>query len=132
MTNKIRAWGDVMTLSEQQTSSKAVLGKAVLRAAEHLHLSQSQLAIVLRMDVVAITQLQNQSEIDPNSKQGKLALLLIRLYQALYTLTGSDREWIDHFLTSENRVTGGIPANQIETMDGLISILNFVESIRAK
>ena len=121
-----------MTLSEQQTSSKAVLGKAVLRAAEHLHLSQSQLAIVLRMDVVAITQLQNQSEIDPNSKQGKLALLLIRLYQALYTLTGSDREWIDHFLTSENRVTGGIPANQIETMDGLISILNFVESIRAK
>ena len=132
MTNKIRAWGDVMTLSEQQTSSKAVLGKAVLRAAEHLHLSQSQLARVLGMDVVAITQLQNQTEIDPNSKQGKLALLLIRLYQALYTLTGGDREWIDHFLASENRVTGGIPANQIETMDGLISILNFIESIRAK
>lgn len=121
-----------MTLLEQQTSSKAVLGKAVLRAAEHLHLSQSQLAIVLSMDVVAITQLQNQPEIDPNSKQGKLALMLIRLYQALYTLTGGDRAWMQHFLTSENRMTRGIPVHQIETMDGLISTLNFVESMRAK
>jgi len=67
-----------MTLSEQQTVSKAVLGKAVLRAAEQLHLSQFQLAIVLGMDVVAITQLQNQHEIDPNSKQGKLGFVAQR------------------------------------------------------
>ena len=43
------------------------------------------------MDVEAITQLQNQPELDPYSKQGKLALLLIRLYQALHALTGGDQ-----------------------------------------
>ena len=49
-----------MTLLEQQVVPAAVLGKSVLRAAKLLSLSQSQLAIVLDMDVEAITQLQNQ------------------------------------------------------------------------
>lgn len=86
-----------MTLLAQQTTSDVVLGKAVLRAAEQLHLSRSQLARMLDMDVVAITQLQNQPELDPNSKQGKLALLPIRLYQVLYALTG-DKAWMKSFL----------------------------------
>lgn len=51
-----------MTLLEQQVVPAAVLGKSVLRAAKLLSLSQSQLAIVLDMDVEAITQLQNQPE----------------------------------------------------------------------
>lgn len=65
---------------------KAVLGKAVLRAAEQFHFSKPQLAIVLGMNIVAITQLQNQPEIDSNATQGQLALLLIRLYQKPYML----------------------------------------------
>lgn len=121
-----------MMLLEQQTTSEVLLGKGVLRAAEQLHLSRSQLARVLDMDVLAITQLQNQPELDPNSKQGKLALLLIRLYQALHALTGGDRAWMRLFLTSENRVTRDIPAHQIETLNGLISVLNFVEALREK
>ena len=55
-----------MTLLEQQVVPAAVLGKSVLRAAKLLSLSQSPLAIVLDMDVEAITQLQNQPELDPN------------------------------------------------------------------
>ena len=109
-----------MTLLEQQVVPAAVLGKSVLTAAKLLSLSQSQLAIVLDMDVEA-----NQPELDPNSKQGKLALLLIRLYQALHALTGGDQAAMKIFLTSENRVTSGIPIHQIETMSGLISVLNF-------
>lgn len=115
-----------MTLLEQQAVPTVVLGKSVLRAAKLLSLSQSQLAIVLDMDVEAITQLQNQPELDPNSKQGKLALLLIRLYHAL---TGGDQAAMNIFLMSENRVTSGILIHQIETMSGLISVLNFVEAI---
>lgn len=118
-----------MTLLEQQVVPAAVLGKSVLTAAKLPSLSQSQLAIVLDMDVEAITQLQNQPELDPNSKQGKLALLLIRLYQALHALTGGDQAAMKIFLTSENRVTSGIPIYQIETMSGLISVLNFVEAL---
>lgn len=117
-----------MTLLEQQ-AVPVVFGKSVLRAAKLLSLSQSQLAIVLDMDVEAITQLHNQPELDPNSKQGKLALLLIRLYQALHALTGGDQAAMKIFLTSENRVTIGIPIHQIEIMSGLISVVNFVEAI---
>lgn len=62
-----------MTLLEQQVVPAAVLGKSVLRAAKLLSLSQSQLAIVLDMDVEASTQLQNQPELDPNSKQGEIS-----------------------------------------------------------
>ena len=60
-------------------SLKGYTGESVFNS-EQLHLNQIQLATVLGVEVAAITQLQNQPELDLSSKQGKLALLLIRLY----------------------------------------------------
>lgn len=45
---------------------------------------------------------------------------------------GGDRVWMTCFLTSANRVTRGIPVHQIETMDRVISVLDFVELMRTK
>ncbi|WP_180112854.1 MbcA/ParS/Xre antitoxin family protein [Acinetobacter sp. YH12131] len=54
----------------------------------------------------------------------------IRLFKALYDLSGGDQEWIQQFLNTKNRVTGGIPLKQIETAHGLVVVLQFVETIQ--
>lgn len=110
----------------------AVLAKAVLRASTQLGLKQSDLAAVLGVHRTAISRLKNTPSLDPDSKSGELALLLIRVARALFALTGGDQDWIRHFMHSPNMVTGGIPAQQITSIQGLMRVLQFVDGIRGK
>lgn len=120
------------SLLKQPVEKKVVLAKAMFNAAEQLGLKQSQLAAVIGVHRTAISRLKNNPELDPASKQGELALLLIRLYRALYALTGGDVEWMRHFMNTPNRVTAGVPVQQIESIRGLVSVLQFVDAIRGK
>jgi hypothetical protein len=110
----------------------AVLAKAVLRAADQLGLRQSGLADVLGMHRTAISRMKTAQSLDPASKQGELALLLVRLARALYALTGGDGVWIRHFMRAPNRITGGIPAEQIVSIQGLVTVLRVVDAMRGK
>jgi hypothetical protein len=107
-------------------NNKTVLAKAVLKAAEQLGLEQAQLEQVLNLHHTEII------ELDPGSKSGQKALLLIQVFQSLYALNGGDIEWIRHFMNSQNRVTGGIPIEQIQQKAGLIKVLESVQSLGSK
>lgn len=111
---------------------EAVLAKAVLNAAAQLGLKQAELAAVLGIHRTAVSRLKQNPVLDPSSKQGELALLLIRMARALFALTGGDTDWIRHFMRTPNKVTGGIPAQQIGQIQGLVSVLQFVDAIRGK
>lgn len=113
-------------------TSDAVLAKATLRAAEQLGLKQVELARVLGIHRTAISRLKHSPGLDPASKQGELALLFIRLARALYALTGGDEDWMRHFIRSHNHVTGGTPIEQIASIQGLMSVLQFVDAVRGK
>ena len=119
-------------LAQSRSTPDQVLAKAVLRAAEQLGLSQSALAEVLGVHRTTITQLKKNLKLDPNSKQGELALLLIRLARALFALTGGDQVWIQHFMRTPNRATGGVPADQVTRLEGLFAVLRFVDGMRGK
>lgn len=110
--------------------NKKVLAKAVLKSAEQLGLHKEQLAMILQLDCATLSK--TELELYPDSEQGKHALLLIRIYIALYTLTGGDLDWIQHFMKTINHGTGGIPMQQIENPNGLAAVLKFVEAIRDK
>ena len=125
--------GDFMTaLVKQPVEQKVVLAKAVLNAADQLGLKQSQLAAILGVHRTAISRLKSKPELEPSTKQGELALLLIRVSRALFALTNGDEEWMRHFLNSPNRVTGGVPIVQMESIQGLVSVLNLIDGLRGK
>lgn len=110
----------------------SVLAKALFKAAKQLGLSQTDIGDVLGMHRTAVSKLKARQHLDPNSKKGELALLLIRLARSLFALMGSDSSWIRHFMTSPNSVTGGVPKQQIKTVQGLVSVLQFTDSIRSQ
>ncbi len=119
-------------LAQQTPEPAAVLAKALLNAAEQLGLKQADLGAILGLDRTAISRLKQNPSLDPNSKKGELALLVIRIARALFALTGGDKDWIKHFMHNPNKVTGGIPAKQMETIQGLIQVVQFVDAIRGK
>ncbi|MDJ0758285.1 MAG: XRE family transcriptional regulator [Woeseiaceae bacterium] len=118
----------------QQLKAKpdAVLAKAALNAAAELGLKQADLAAVLGLHRTAVSRLKRNPSLDPESKQGELALMLVRLARALFALTGGDEAWIRHFMRTPNKITGGVPAEQIKSVQGLVTVLQFVDAIRGK
>ena len=118
----------------QQLKAKpdAVLAKAALNAAAELGLKQADLAAVLGLHRTAVSRLKRNPALDPESKQGELALMLVRLARALFALTGGDEAWIRHFMQTANKITGGVPAEQIKSVEGLVTVLQFVDAIRGK
>lgn len=119
-------------LEHPKPERNVVLAKAVLRASEQLGLKQADLGKVLGMHRTMISRLNRTPSLNPKSKEGELALLLIRLARVLFALTGGDAAWIKHFMTTPNKMTGGIPAKQIESIQGLMTVLRFVDAIRGK
>ena len=117
------------TTSEKTAKKKMILAKVVLAAAERLGLAQDQLALILSIDSVkTLTSL----ELDPTSKQGEIALTLIRITTSLDALTGGDTARMQHFMKSPNKLMNGIPIEQIQNPQGLASVLQSVEGLRAK
>ena len=120
------------TTTVENSESNVVLAKAVLKASEQLGLKQKGLVNVLGIHRTFISRLKRNPKLSPSSKQGELALMLIRVAQSLSALTGGNEVWIKRFMHSQNRVTSGIPAKQIETVQGLTTVLRYVEAIRGK
>lgn len=122
-----------MSVAKQpKPSADVVLGKAIVNASQQLGLKQSEIAAALGMHRTAFSRLKSNPSLDPDSKQGELALLVIRMARALFALTGGDESWIQRFMHTQNNKTGGIPAQQIATIQGLMTVLRFVDAIRGK
>lgn len=119
-------------LLQPVSRTDAVLAKAVLNAAEQLGLKQAELAAVLGIHRTAVSRLKYNLSLEPESKQGELALLLIRVARAVYALTGGDADWIKHFMHSPNQLTGGVPAQQVQSVHGLMQVLHVVDALRGK
>ena len=110
-------------------STTMVLAEAILKTADLLGLSNTQLAAVIGLDLASMKQIEFSAVLEPTSAQGEAGLLLIRLYQSLSTLTGDDSEWIDYFMNAFNTATDGIPIQQIQTREGLEKVLMVVEAL---
>lgn len=118
-----------MNLTAAYKPEKAdVLAEALANAGRQLGLTQADLGEIVGRDRTAISR----GRIDPDGKDGELALLFIRGYRALYVLTGGDRQAMKHWMHTENHHTGGIPVDQAKTVQGLMTVLEYLDAIRGK
>lgn len=119
---------DMSVETKPIASEQAVLGRAAVRAAERLGLSQTDLADVIGRDRTTITR----RGIDPDSKPGELALMLIRCYRSLAVLVDDDDAQIRHWMSVTNRHTGGVPIEQVRSVAGLVSVVQYLDAIRGR
>lgn len=106
----------------------AVLAEAFVNAGKQLGMSQAELGEVIGKDRTAVSR----GRIDPASKAGELALLFVRCYRALYVLVGGDPAHMRHWMHTENLHTGGVPAEQMKTVQGLVAVLEYLDAMRGK
>ncbi|KPF66802.1 XRE family transcriptional regulator [beta proteobacterium AAP99] len=109
-----------------------VLGKATARAAQLLGLSGAALARTLGTSEATISRLmRGERGLDPQSKEGELALLLVRLYRSLDALVGNEDERRIDWMRSHNSALNGTPRELILSAQGLVMTLAYVDAMRA-
>jgi hypothetical protein len=108
----------------------AVVAKATLSAAARLGLSNRQLAAVIGTSEASVSRLQRGRAIDPESKEGELALMLVRLFRSLDGLVGGDEQQARAWMHAPNTHVGGVPAERITTVEGFVDVVQYLDAMR--
>lgn len=113
--------------------SRQVLSKAIIRACENMSINRKTLSNIIGISEASISRLfESKRFIDPNTKEGELALLLIRVYRSLDTLFGGNQEQSKQWLHAENYHLNGTPITMMQKVDGLIFVVSYLDAIRGK
>jgi hypothetical protein len=105
-----------------------VLTRALVKAGKELGLTQADLGTIVGRDRTALSR----GALEPGSKSGELALLLIRAYRALFVLVGGEPRQMKHWMHTHNLHVGGIPADLVRTVPGLMRVVEYLDAIRGR
>jgi hypothetical protein len=110
----------------------AVLTKATLRSAGLLGLSNSVLARAVGLSEASISRMASGVKaFEPGSKPAELAALVIRVYRSLDALVGNSEEHRRLWMTSYNRALNTVPREAIQTAEGLVRVVTYLDGARA-
>jgi hypothetical protein len=123
-----------MTRASAQASLDpgVVLAKATRAASERLGLRSRQLARILGSSEASVSRLQHRRGLDPATKEGEIALLFLRLYRSLDAMVGGDDAKARDWLTAPNQHLGGVPAERIMTVEGLVDVVQYLAAMRGR
>ena len=123
-----------MSTASSQTAPDAtrVLTAATLAAARTLRLKNRDLARVLGSSEASVSRLSAGRRLDPGTKEGELALLFLRLFRSLDALVGGDEEKARRWLHAENAHVGGVPAERMRSVEGLVDVVQYLDAMRGR
>lgn len=119
--------------ADRSAHEAQVLGKATLRAAEALGLTNAVLARVLGLSEPTVSRLKGGNWcFARGTKPFELAQLFLRLFRGLDAITGGDDVASRSWLRSDNLALGGRrPIDLIQTIAGLMAAVSYVDARRA-
>ncbi len=123
----------MLPLAESLPSAPAVLTKALERAAARLGFTDREIAAILGVSPASISRLSRGTRtIDPESKEGELALLFLRVFRSLDGLLGGDAEQCRRWLRAPNHHLAGVPAELLRTAQGLVRVADYLDALRGQ
>ena len=116
-----------ITVSEE--TKDGVITKAFMNVGRELAIPPEVMGAIVGRNR---SSLYRTNGIKANSKNGELALVMIRCYRALYALMGGNTEVMKQWFNTHNKHTGGIPVEQVQKLEGLMAVSRYLDAIRGK
>ena len=111
--------------------ASVTLSKAVIRTAERLHLSKTELSKVLGLSPPTITRLYSGHYVlEEKRKEWEFALLLNRVFRSLDSILANEKA-IRQWLNSNNLALAGKPIELIQQTEGLVRVIQYLDSSRS-
>jgi transcriptional regulator with XRE-family HTH domain len=109
----------------------AVLGKALARASALLGLTQREVATAIGTSDATVSRVfAGHRGIDPATKEGELAALLLRVYRSLDALVGGDDSAARAWLRADNAHLGAAPVALLVSVEGLVRVAEYLDAMR--
>ena|SRR5689334_15496673 len=110
----------------------AVVTKAALRAADQLALTNRALAAVVGLSEATVSRMRaGDYALQPGQKAFELALLFVRLARSLDAIVGGDDAVAGAWLRNPNTALRDAPLKLIQTVPGLMNVLQYLDARRA-
>ena len=115
-----------------QPDRQEVLSKALLKTAIYLGITSAKLGRVLGLSPATISRLHGGKYLlSVGRKEWELAVLLIRLFRSLDSITGGSKDTARTWLNSQNGAFAGRkPVELIETAEGLVRVVAYLDASR--
>lgn len=119
--------------TDSQPEPRRILTAAVLRASALLDITQAGLAQILGLSPSTVSRMANGTyTLDTQKKEWELAALFVRLFRSLDALIGSNDSAARLWLNGENRGLPGRPIELIRSTEGLVRVLQYLDSARGR
>ncbi len=119
-------------LQMNQPDPASVLCKALHNTQESLGLTQEETGKIIGKDRTTVGRLFERGQLSPHTKEGELALLLVRLYRSLYAMLGGSQSQMQHWLNTPNQHLGQTPRALLVTVQGLVEVVNYLDAMRGR
>lgn len=107
----------------------ALIGRALVRAAEHLEIANKVLAKIIGLSESSLSRLR-KGEFELDGKPLELAILFVRAYRSLDAIVGGDDAVAAAWLRNANTALGAAPLEMLQTVSGLSNVINYLDSRR--
>jgi antitoxin Xre/MbcA/ParS-like protein len=118
--------------SASASDQAAVLTKATLKAASRLGLTNKLLATVIGVSEATVSRMRSGVyKLQRGQKSFELAVLFVRLYRSLDAIVGGDDAVAGVWLKNRNTVLDAQPLALIQTVPGLMNVIQYLDARRA-
>ena len=120
-------------LRSADTQQAVILTKALKNAADYWGVNNKHLGDVIGLSEASISRLKNgQYIIEHNSKPWQLAVLFLRAFRGLDAYMGGNIENEKRWLKANNQALGGAPLELMRNVEGLSSVVQYVDYMRGQ
>ncbi|PCI39879.1 MAG: hypothetical protein COB46_07795 [Rhodospirillaceae bacterium] len=115
-------------------AEEIVLTRALTRAASHMCVSQKILAKVIGSSPSTVSRMFQDDGycLKRTGKEFELAAFFVRLFRSLDAISGGDDTTSQTWMQANNTVLQGRPVDLIQSIQGLLRTLAYVDSRRGK
>ncbi len=119
-------------LAAEPDRAMRVLAGAALVAARRLEVPNRELARILGISEASVSRLSRGRTLRPESREAEMAALFVRLFRSLDAMTGGDEAQAKGWYRAGNRHVGGVPAERVLTVEGLVDVVRYLDAMRGK
>ncbi len=110
-----------------------VLTKAFLRMAVHYEFTRQDICNIIGFSEASASRLFSGTKfIEVNSKEGEMALLLLRVYRNLNAILDGSNPQAVEWLRSQHHYFNETPLQHMQTLAGLVETVNYLDAMRGK
>lgn len=110
-----------------------ILTKALKNAADYWDLSNKRLGGIIGLSESTMSRLKKgQYTLDHNRKEWQLAVVFLRVFRGLDSYMGGNVKNERLWLESNNTALGGTPIDLMGTIEGLASVVQYIDYMRGQ